>query len=142
MQDPTIDYSLQRLSKMIPKHADDPDRLSKVRLSKTICLKFSMIKFRKWYLNVQLIYLNNVTLCQAIHIILLYQHHQAIMKMIQVCFWVFLPEQIFIRYFYSLLNLFSAYYMSSLEGIREWMHSNYGKYAIACHVIFFIFFLF
>ncbi len=31
MQDPTIDYSLQRLSKMIPKHTDDPDRLSKVR---------------------------------------------------------------------------------------------------------------
>lgn len=30
MQDPTIDHSLQRLSKMIPKHADDPDRLSKV----------------------------------------------------------------------------------------------------------------
>ena len=30
MQDPTIDYSLQRLSKLIPKHADDPDRLSKV----------------------------------------------------------------------------------------------------------------
>jgi hypothetical protein len=30
MQDPTIDYTLQRLSKMIPKHADDPDRLSKV----------------------------------------------------------------------------------------------------------------
>jgi hypothetical protein len=30
MQDPTIDYSLQRLSKMIPKHADDPDRLPKV----------------------------------------------------------------------------------------------------------------
>jgi len=30
MQDPTIDYSLQRLSKMIPKHTDDPDRLSKV----------------------------------------------------------------------------------------------------------------
>ncbi|UJR20993.1 hypothetical protein I4U23_024094 [Adineta vaga] len=29
MQDPTIDYSLQRLSKLIPKHADDPDRLSK-----------------------------------------------------------------------------------------------------------------
>ncbi|CAF1122130.1 unnamed protein product [Rotaria sordida] len=29
MQDPTIDHSLQRLSKMIPKHADDPDRLSK-----------------------------------------------------------------------------------------------------------------
>ena len=31
MQDPTIDYSLQRLSKLIPKHADDPDRLPKVR---------------------------------------------------------------------------------------------------------------
>jgi early B-cell factor len=31
IQDPTIDYSLQRLSKMIPKHVDDPDRLSKVR---------------------------------------------------------------------------------------------------------------
>lgn len=31
MQDPNIDYSLQRLSKMIPKNADDPDRLSKVR---------------------------------------------------------------------------------------------------------------
>ena len=31
LQDPTIDYSLQRLSKMIPKHADDPDRLPKVR---------------------------------------------------------------------------------------------------------------
>jgi hypothetical protein len=30
MQDPTIDYSLQRLSKLIPKHADDPDRLPKV----------------------------------------------------------------------------------------------------------------
>jgi hypothetical protein len=39
MQDPTIDYSLQRLSKMIPKHADDPDRLSKVRRT-----KFSIIK--------------------------------------------------------------------------------------------------
>jgi hypothetical protein len=34
MQDPTIDYSLQRLSKMIPKHADDPDRLPKVRPEK------------------------------------------------------------------------------------------------------------
>jgi hypothetical protein len=31
MQDPNIDYSLQRLSKMVPKHADDPDRLSKVK---------------------------------------------------------------------------------------------------------------
>ena len=31
MQDPTIDYTLQRLSKMIPKHADDPERLSKVK---------------------------------------------------------------------------------------------------------------
>ncbi len=34
MQDPTIDYSLQRLSKLIPKHADDPDRLSKVEETK------------------------------------------------------------------------------------------------------------
>lgn len=34
MQDPTIDYSLQRLSKMIPKHADDPDRLSKETILK------------------------------------------------------------------------------------------------------------
>jgi hypothetical protein len=32
MQDPTIDYSLQRLSKLIPKHADDPDRLPKVNM--------------------------------------------------------------------------------------------------------------
>lgn len=32
MQDPAIDYSLQRLSKLIPKNADDPDRLSKVNL--------------------------------------------------------------------------------------------------------------
>jgi hypothetical protein len=31
MQDPTIDYSLQRLSKLVPKHADDPERLSKVK---------------------------------------------------------------------------------------------------------------
>ena len=31
LQDPTIDYSLQRLSKMIPKHTDDPDRLPKVK---------------------------------------------------------------------------------------------------------------
>jgi len=31
MQDPTIDYSLLRLSKLIPKHAEDPDRLSKVK---------------------------------------------------------------------------------------------------------------
>jgi hypothetical protein len=30
MHDPTIDYSLQRLSKLIPKHTDDPDRLPKV----------------------------------------------------------------------------------------------------------------
>jgi hypothetical protein len=30
MQDPVIDYSLQRLAKLIPKHADDPDRLPKV----------------------------------------------------------------------------------------------------------------
>jgi hypothetical protein len=39
MQDPTIDYSLQRLSKMIPKHADDPDRLSKVRERKNFLIK-------------------------------------------------------------------------------------------------------
>jgi hypothetical protein len=46
MQDPTIDYSLQRLSKMIPKHADDPDRLSKVKFLNRI-QNFPMIKFRK-----------------------------------------------------------------------------------------------
>lgn len=34
MQDPTIEYSLQRLMKLLPKHADDPDRLSKVRAEK------------------------------------------------------------------------------------------------------------
>ncbi len=40
MQDPTIDYSLQRLSKLIPKHADDPDRLSKVERQMFYCLFF------------------------------------------------------------------------------------------------------
>lgn len=34
MQEPTIDYSLQRLSKMIPKHVDDPDRLTKETILK------------------------------------------------------------------------------------------------------------
>lgn len=38
MQDPTIDYSLQRLSKLIPKHADDPDRLSKVSIAPPLTL--------------------------------------------------------------------------------------------------------
>jgi len=90
MQDPTIDYSLQRLSKMIPKHADDPDRLSKVKKEFSDRIKTKFIKFRKQFLNVQLIYLNNAMQYQAIHIILHYQHHQVIMKMIQVCFLFFL----------------------------------------------------
>jgi hypothetical protein len=32
---------------------------------------------------------------------------------------ILFKEYIFVRFFYSFLNLFSAYYMSSLEGIRE-----------------------
>jgi len=88
MQDPTIDYSLQRLSKMIPKHADDPDRLSKV-------FSFFFLKYlnsfeksssRKQFSNVQLTYSNNATPCQEIHIISLCQHRQVTTKMIQVHF--------------------------------------------------------
>jgi len=84
MQDPTIDYSFQRLSKLIPKHPDDPDRLSKVDdfVSKSIDNK--LISFRKLFSNEQLIYSNNATQCLAIPIISLCQHRQVTMKMIQV----------------------------------------------------------
>jgi len=84
MQDPTIDYSFQRLSKLIPKHPDDPDRLSKVDdfVSKSIDNKLS--SFRKLFSNEQLIYSNNATQCLAIPIISLCQHRQVTMKMIQV----------------------------------------------------------
>lgn len=87
MQDPTIDYSFQRLSKLIPKHADDPDRLSKVcRERKKIEYLLFDNHCRKSFSNERLIYSNNVTLCLAILIISLFQHHQVIMKMTQVKF--------------------------------------------------------
>ncbi len=81
---------------------------------------FSLNNFRKQFSNEQLIYLNNVIQCPAIHIILLYQLHQVIMKMIRVKIWFLW------KYFFDLIHLLSAYYMSSLEGIREreWMPGN------------------
>jgi len=47
MQDPTIDYSLQRLSKLVPKHADDPDRLPKVNTKIYNSYLKYLEKFRK-----------------------------------------------------------------------------------------------
>ncbi|CAF0999937.1 unnamed protein product [Adineta ricciae] len=44
MQDPTIEYSLQRLMKLLPKHTDDPDRLSKETI-----LKRTADLLEQWY---------------------------------------------------------------------------------------------
>lgn len=49
----------------------------------------------------------------------------------------FRRSSFFVRSIMSLfLSLLSAYYMSSLEGIGEWMPWTCGENALACHVIF------
>jgi hypothetical protein len=64
-------------------------------------------------------------------------------KWFKYVFNIFFSKKSFQRYFYSLLDLFSAYYMSSLEGIREWMHSNSGNYCycLSCDLSIYIYIL-
>ena len=139
MQEPTIDYSLQRLSKMVPKHVDDPDRLSKVNF-------ISVALFFTRPIRSNRLGNDSETNGRSSGAMLHHVGQSASLRLTDAAKrsreWIeYAFDWCDVLFVDDHLPLLSAYYMSSLEGIirGEWRE---GICYFACPVIWFGWFFF